>query len=53
MRRVEWVDVRQNGNFRIIAEETADGWTFFEMRAWEIRWSQIPADERLVSAAEL
>ena len=50
--RVEWTEVRAQEGYRVIADLTPNGWEFWEMSSWEVRWYPMTATSQLVAKAE-
>ena len=51
--RVEWTEPREYEPFRIIADQTANGWEFSEKSCWEVRWYPMESTASLVAKANV
>lgn len=52
MKQIEWAEVRLTETFRIIAEKSRSGWSFYEKSVWEVRWHAIAWSKALENKAE-
>jgi len=50
--QISWNEVREDANYFVTADLTADGWEFWERDPWEIRWFRVKATGELIAKAE-